>query len=60
MTAICHSDLSKVIGSTHDISGAEVETMMIGVRRNQPFSYNAFRVIQQGVDANLEGHALSK
>ena len=39
--------------------GAEIETMMIGVWRDQPFSYNAFRAIQQGVDANLGGHALS-
>jgi hypothetical protein len=38
---------------------AEIETMMIGVWRDQPFSYSAFRAIQQGVDANLGGHALS-
>ena len=38
---------------------AEIETMIIGVWHDQPFSYNAFRAIQQGVDANLGGHALS-
>jgi hypothetical protein len=38
---------------------AETETMMIGVRRDQPFSYSAFWAIRQGVDANLGGCALS-
>jgi hypothetical protein len=53
---IFHSSGYKIIGSARN---AETKTMMIGVRRDRPFSYSAFRAIRQVVDANLGGCALS-